>query len=118
MIYTTSEWSVTFIVTFALPIMVCVVFGYCSSGFGVIAEPSVQLIELSDKDRWIVVSSDGLYSNEERGGGGGLPNEEVMRICDKLSDKSCNEIAAVLAEEAATAGSTDDVTVLVLRLSS
>lgn len=74
------------------------------------------LTELSEEDRWVVISSDGLYANEERGGGGGLSNDEVIKMCDSLSSKSCNEIAAALADAAAESGSTDDITVLVLRL--
>ena len=30
------------------------------------------LTELTSADKWLVVSSDGLNANEERGGGGGL----------------------------------------------
>ena len=37
-------------------------------------------------------------------------------MCDKLSGSSCNEIARTLATMAVKAGSTDDVTVVVLRL--
>jgi len=89
--------------------------GY-SSGFGVVAEPTVALVELTADDNWVVLSSDGLFSNEERGGGGGLTNDEVIKMADKLSNKSCGEIAQSLAQSAASSGSTDDVTVVVLRL--
>lgn len=92
--------------------------GY-SSGFGVIAEPDVSVVELTPgEDFWVVVSSDGLFANEERGGGGGLTNEEVIQLCVKLSSKSCNEIAQTLAAEAVEAGTTDDITVVVLRLAA
>ncbi len=43
--------------------------GY-SSGFGVIAEPHITVTALDAKDTFVVLSSDGLFSNEERGGGG------------------------------------------------
>lgn len=92
--------------------------GY-SSGFGVIADPDVTTIELSSLDKspsWVVVSSDGLFANEERGGGGGLSNEQVISTCERMSSRSCSEIAQTLAEAAVEAGSTDDVTVMVLRL--
>jgi protein phosphatase 1L len=91
--------------------------GY-SSGFGVIAEPDVNVVELTPEDNWVVISSDGLFANEERGGGGGLTNEEVIQMCDKLSGKSCVEIANILAEKAVEAGTTDDVTLIVLKLST
>jgi protein phosphatase 1L len=103
--------------------------GY-SSGFGVIADPDVMTIDLgaSQDDKtlsknnqnhsWLIVSSDGLFANVERGGGGGLTNEQVISTCDQMFAKgsSCFEIAEALAEGAVEAGSTDDVTVLVLRL--
>ena len=38
---------------------------------GVIAEPHTSLTDLTADDSWLVVSSDGLLENEERGGGGG-----------------------------------------------
>lgn len=89
--------------------------GY-SSGFGVIAEPHVETVELTDEDKWVIVSSDGLFANMERGGGGGISNEEAISMCNKMAGKSCNEISQTLAEAAVEAGSTDDVTVVVLRL--
>ena len=48
-----------------------------SSGFGVIAEPHVASVDLSGEDKWVVISSDGLYNEESRGGGGGLDNQDV-----------------------------------------
>jgi len=53
--------------------------GY-SSGFGVTAEPDVTLTELTADDSWVVVCSDGLFANEERGGGGGLENQVRPRV--------------------------------------
>lgn len=35
----------------------------------------------ADKDAFLVISSDGLFSEEERGGGGGLENESVAKMC-------------------------------------
>ena len=77
------------------------------------------MVELTPgEDTWVVISSDGLFANEERGGGGGLTNEEVIKLCEKLSKKSCNEIAQELAAAAVEAGTTDDVTVVVLKLAA
>lgn len=90
--------------------------GY-SSGFGVTAEPDVRVEPLGAEDRWVVISSDGLFANVERGGGGGLSNEEVIKMCEDLSGKPCGVIAQSLAAAAVEGGSTDDVTVLVLKLS-
>jgi protein phosphatase 1K len=89
--------------------------GY-SSGFGVIAEPSVSRKALSPEDRWIIIASDGLFANQERGGGGGVSNEQAVKICEKNSSKTCKEIASFLIDAAVGAGSTDDVTVIVCKL--
>lgn len=89
--------------------------GY-SSGFGVIAEPSVSRKALSPEDRWIIIASDGLFANQERGGGGGVSNEQAVKICEKNSSKTCKEIASFLIDAAVEAGSTDDVTVIVCKL--
>mmetsp|Transcript_34515 Transcript_34515/g.102532 ORF Transcript_34515/g.102532 Transcript_34515/m.102532 type:complete len:342 (-) Transcript_34515:735-1760(-) len=91
--------------------------GY-SSGFGVIAEPYVQEAELSAEDAWVVVSSDGLYAEVERGGGGGLTNEQVGEILAAAPGASAEQAAKELAAAAQEVGSTDDVTVVVLRLGS
>ncbi|KAL4437229.1 hypothetical protein ABPG75_004368 [Micractinium tetrahymenae] len=87
-----------------------------ASGFGVIAEPYTSLIDLTADDSFIIVCSDGLLANEERGGGGGLSNDEVANTCTKMAGQSCDAIAAELGKKAVAAGSTDDVTVLVLKL--
>ncbi|KAI3424897.1 hypothetical protein D9Q98_008281 [Chlorella vulgaris] len=87
-----------------------------ASGFGVIAEPFTCLTDLTADDTWLIVCSDGLLENEERGGGGGLSNEDVVSICNKLASKSCDDIAAELSAQAVAKGSTDDVTTLVLKL--
>lgn len=39
---------------------------------GVIAEPYTTVTDLTADDGWLIVCSDGLLANEERGGGGGL----------------------------------------------
>ncbi len=57
--------------------------GY-SSGFGVIAEPYTTVTELTAGDSWLVVASDGLFAEVERGGGGGLDNAaltELLQVC-------------------------------------
>lgn len=87
-----------------------------SSGFGVVAEPDVMTRTLSEDDSWLVIASDGLFENEVRGGGGGLSNEEVIKLCDKNAKKSCEDIAALLIDAAVDAGTTDDVTVIVGKL--
>ena len=40
--------------------------GY-SSGFGLIASPYTTLTDLSSDDAWLVISSDGLFTEEKRG---------------------------------------------------
>lgn len=90
--------------------------GY-SSGFGVVAEPYTALTTLAvDEDSFVIIASDGLFANEERGGGGGLTNDEIGSMCRKMSRKSCNDLARALTDAAVEAGTTDDITVAVLRL--
>jgi protein phosphatase 1K len=58
-----------------------------------------------------------LYSEEERGGGGGLDNQEVANMLWAAGDAAdLNAVAAALAKAAVEKGSTDDVTVVVLQL--
>lgn len=69
------------------------------------------------EDTHVVISSDGLYSNEERGGGGGIPNDDVAKMCMAAgADKDLKELAYEMAEAAQEAGSTDDVSIVVMRL--
>lgn len=51
-----------------------------SSGFGVEATPFVTVEDVSPDDKYLVLSSDGLYANEERGGGGGLQLDDVATM--------------------------------------
>jgi protein phosphatase 1K len=89
-----------------------------SSGFGVIAEPHVSLETLTPgQDTYLVLSSDGLYGNEARGGGGGLDLAAVGAACAAAGPGAdLRALAAQLAKDAVAAGSTDDVTVTVVRL--
>lgn len=66
-------------------------------------------------DEWLILASDGLFANVERGGGGGLENQEVVDMCIK-SGASPEQLAKKLAFAAQEAGSTDDVTVVVVQL--
>lgn len=66
-------------------------------------------------DQWLILASDGLFANEERGGGGGLENQEVVDICNK-SDLPADKLATKLMTMAQEAGSTDDITVVLLKL--
>jgi protein phosphatase 1L len=95
-----------------------------SSGFGVIAEPYVSLETLrTGEDSYLVLSSDGLYGNEERGGGGGLQLADVAAACVAAGASGAADtpaglqaLAKAMAEDAVARGSTDDVTVTVVRL--
>lgn len=90
--------------------------GY-SSGFGVIAEPHITQCDLSATDRWVVISSDGLYAEEARGGGGGLENDQVAAILKATAPGSdLNVVAQAMATAAVKVGSTDDVTVVILQI--
>ena len=89
--------------------------GY-ASGFGVIAVPDVSLTPLvpGEGPAWVVVASDGLFANIERGGGGGLSNEEVGVVVGKAAGSGASGVAQALCDAAQAAGTTDDVTVSVL----
>ena len=68
-------------------------------------------------DEWVVLASDGLFENEVRGGGGGLTNEEVVTTLARAGPReSGDELAMQLVSAAVDAGSTDDITVLVLQV--
>ena len=47
------------------------------SGFGLNAEPDCYIEQLTEKDTWVMMSSDGLFANDARGGGGGFENQEI-----------------------------------------
>eukprot|EP00468_Gymnochlora_sp_CCMP2014_P003766 CAMPEP_0167756788 /NCGR_PEP_ID=MMETSP0110_2-20121227/9574_1 /TAXON_ID=629695 /ORGANISM="Gymnochlora sp., Strain CCMP2014" /LENGTH=312 /DNA_ID=CAMNT_0007642925 /DNA_START=152 /DNA_END=1090 /DNA_ORIENTATION=- len=81
------------------------------SGFGLIAKPDVQEIDLSNAE-WMIVASDGLFETENRGGGGGLTPEQISSIVEGMKGSSAEQISMKLAQEAQKAGSTDDVTVI------
>lgn len=69
-------------------------------------------------DAWLVLASDGLFQNEERGGGGGLSNEAIAGYLSKNANRaSAEELAQSLADQAQAAGSTDDITVVLLKVS-
>ena len=69
-------------------------------------------------DTWVIVASDGLFENEVRGGGGGLENQQVVDICLKAKDGiSAKQLARELIDAAQSEGTTDDVTVALLKLS-
>lgn len=91
--------------------------GY-GSGFGLVAEPYTTLTALTGEEDYLVLASDGLFAEEQRGGGGGLDNETVAAMCAAAGKASCDVLAKRLALKAQEVGSTDDVTVVVLKLGS
>ena len=60
----------------------------------------------------------GLFNEEARGGGGGLDEDGVAELCRAAlqAGGSSESLARTLAETAVAVGSTDDVTVVVMRL--
>lgn len=64
----------------------------------------------------MLVCSDGLLANEARGGGGGLSNQQAIDICNGARDATAQEVADELCKAAQAQGSTDDVTVTLMRL--
>ena len=88
-----------------------------SSGFGLNAEPDCYIEQLTEKDSWIMMSSDGLFANDERGGGGGFENQEIADFLLAASpDASPESLAKELCSMAVAKGSTDDTTVTLMRL--
>ncbi len=73
------------------------------------------IVHTAGDDQWLILASDGLFANEERGGGGGLDNQEVVDACNK-SGLPAEELAQKLAMMAQEAGSTDDITVVIMKL--
>eukprot|EP00471_Norrisiella_sphaerica_P003111 CAMPEP_0184486752 /NCGR_PEP_ID=MMETSP0113_2-20130426/8532_1 /TAXON_ID=91329 /ORGANISM="Norrisiella sphaerica, Strain BC52" /LENGTH=399 /DNA_ID=CAMNT_0026868775 /DNA_START=16 /DNA_END=1215 /DNA_ORIENTATION=+ len=86
------------------------------SGFGLIARPDVEVIELSPSDEWMVIASDGLYETENRGGGGGLTNTQIEEIVSANKGATPEQISTKLVAGAQQAGSTDDISVIFVPL--
>jgi protein phosphatase 1K len=78
--------------------------------------PPLSLQPPPDDDTHIVIASDGLFAEEARGGGGGLDNATVAELCGAAGASSCSALAETMSKAAQKVGSTDDVTVVVLRL--
>jgi protein phosphatase 1L len=74
---------------------------------------------IAGKDGWLLMASDGLFANEERGGGGGLSNQEVASyVTQNAGSGPIDGVVDGLISEAQKAGSTDDITTILLRLSN
>mmetsp|Transcript_27536 Transcript_27536/g.44364 ORF Transcript_27536/g.44364 Transcript_27536/m.44364 type:complete len:89 (-) Transcript_27536:321-587(-) len=86
------------------------------SGFGLIARPDVEVLELNSADEYMIIASDGLFETELRGGGGGLTPEQITELINSMKGSTPEQISAKLAAGAQAAGSTDDVTVIYVPL--
>ncbi len=87
------------------------------SGFGLNAEPDCYIETLTSEDTWIMMSSDGLFANDERGGGGGFENQEIADfLLAAAPDADPAELAKELCGMAVSKGSTDDITVTLMKL--
>ena len=84
------------------------------SGFGLNAEPDCAFEQLTEKDTWLLCATDGLFENEVRGGGGGLTNEKIADMLNATTDPQT--VAKELIAAAVKAGSTDDITIQLLKL--
>lgn len=88
-----------------------------SSGFGVIARPYTVIRPLDGSCEYVIVASDGLFNEVERGGGGGLTPELVGRMMTKEANgMNAQQLAEKLCEKAKDEGSIDDISVVVLKL--
>lgn len=66
----------------------------------------------------VIVCSDGLFNNAERGGGGGLTNQQIVDICVAAGESGADvqRVADELCSAAQASGSTDDVSAIVMSL--
>jgi len=88
------------------------------SGFGLNAEPDCYIETITPADSWLLLSSDGLYDiNPERGAGGGWLNDEIASFLTAAGPNADpTALAKELVEVAVKKGSTDDITVQLVRL--
>ena len=87
------------------------------SGFGLNAEPDCYIEALTEKDTWVMMSSDGLFANDARGGGGGFENQEIADfLLAAPADATPESLAKELCSMAVAKGSTDDITVTLMKL--
>eukprot|EP00475_Leptophrys_vorax_P042666 TRINITY_DN80494_c0_g1_i1.p1 TRINITY_DN80494_c0_g1~~TRINITY_DN80494_c0_g1_i1.p1 ORF type:complete len:377 (+),score=6.73 TRINITY_DN80494_c0_g1_i1:66-1196(+) len=78
-------------------------------GFGLTAEPSVFTLALQPGDDWLLLGTDGFWDS--------VPSQEAIDLCrNQGSDAKPDALAAELVALAQKRGSTDDVTVIVVRL--
>ena len=85
------------------------------SGFGLNAEPDCAFEQLTEKDTWLLCATDGLFENEERGGGGGLTNERIAEMLNAATSDP-QTVAKELIAAAVKGGSTDDITAQLMKL--
>ncbi len=76
----------------------------------VIAEPEYAEISLTEKDRWFIIASDGLWDK--------MKNEEAVKMVADLARQYCSleNIAETLVRKAIGGGSKDNVTVMIIDL--
>ena len=81
------------------------------------AEPDCYIEALTEKDTWVMMSSDGLFANDARGGGGGFENQEIADfLLAAPEDATPESLAKELCSMAVAKGSTDDITVTLMKL--
>lgn len=80
-----------------------------TGGFGLSAEPSVRIERLTGEDDWAVIGTDGLWDT--------LSGQEAVDMCQAhRGGGSLGELAKKMVQIAQDRGSTDDVTVVIIRL--
>eukprot|EP00244_Chara_vulgaris_P001816 TRINITY_DN1299_c0_g1_i1.p1 TRINITY_DN1299_c0_g1~~TRINITY_DN1299_c0_g1_i1.p1 ORF type:complete len:444 (-),score=73.03 TRINITY_DN1299_c0_g1_i1:409-1740(-) len=80
-----------------------------SGGFGLICEPHVTIETITSVDKFLIMASDGLWEF--------LSNQQVVDRCLSRSQKETpTQLAQILTQMAQAAGSTDDITVIVVQL--
>ena len=57
----------------------------CTSDLAEAAAPDLQTASVAaDGDSWVIVCSDGLCGNVQRGAGGGLTNDQIAKLADEV----------------------------------
>ncbi|XP_057860010.1 probable protein phosphatase 2C 32 [Cryptomeria japonica] len=78
-------------------------------GYGLIVDPDVTIETISSEDDFVVLGTDGLWEKIE--------NQEVIDMCLSIgSKKPLEDVAKHLVKVAQDRGTTDDISVIVLRL--
>jgi serine/threonine protein phosphatase PrpC len=82
---------------------------YSLKPYGLSATPSMYKYNVSEKDMYVVIASDGVWDV--------VSEEEVSKTCNDVNRKgNCKVIAKDIVDMAVAKGSSDNISVIVIRL--